>query len=86
MALICSDKYEHRQVEKALEALERAVVSHTHWLQSVHESLICGLPVDGDILAENAHQNCKLGSGITTKNLKFFVIISSLLSWKSHTE
>lgn len=61
MALLSSDKYEHQQIEQAIEVLERAVDNHTKWLQSVHESIICGLPVDGDIVAENAHQNCKLG-------------------------
>jgi diguanylate cyclase (GGDEF)-like protein len=72
MALISSDKYEHRQVEKAIEVLERAVVNHTKWLQSVHESIICGEPVDGDIIAENAHQNCKLGQWYYNEESEIF--------------
>ena len=72
MALICSDKYEHRQVEKALEVLDRAVVNHTRWLQAVHESIICGAPVDGDINAENAHQNCKLGQWYYNEESEIF--------------
>ncbi|MCW9032010.1 MAG: diguanylate cyclase [Gammaproteobacteria bacterium] len=61
MALLSSNKYEHRQIELAIEVLERAVENHTKWLQSVHESIICGLPVDKEIIADNAHENCKLG-------------------------
>lgn len=72
MALISSDKYEHRQVEKALEVLERAVVNHTKWLQAVHESIICNQPVDGEIIAENAHQNCKLGQWYYNEESEIF--------------
>ena len=61
MALLRSDEYEHRQIEQAIEVLDRAVENHTKWLQSVHESIICGEPVDKGTVADNAHQNCKLG-------------------------
>ena len=61
MTLLCSDKYEHRQIEKAIGVLERAVVNHNRWLQAVHESIICGQPVDGHVFEEDAHQHCKLG-------------------------
>lgn len=72
MALLSSDKYENRQVEKAIEVLERAVVNHTKWLQSVHESIICGQLVDGDIIAENAHHNCKLGQWYYNEESELF--------------
>lgn len=72
MALISSDKYEHKQVENALNVLERAVVNHTKWLQLVHESLICGLPVNGEIIEENAHQNCKLGEWYYNEESEIF--------------
>ena len=61
MPLLRSQEFEHRQIELAIDVLERAVVNHTKWLQCVHESVICGEPADKDIVAENAHQNCKLG-------------------------
>lgn len=61
MALLSSDKYEHRQVEWAIEVLERAVDNHTQWLQAVHESIIFDQPLDKESIAENAHRNCKLG-------------------------
>lgn len=61
MALLRSDEYEHRQIEQAIEILDRAVENHTKWLQNVHESIICGEPVDEGTTAEDAHKNCKLG-------------------------
>lgn len=72
MALLSSDKYEHRQVEKALEVLERAVANHTKWLQCVHESIIFDLPVDDEIIAENAHQHCKLGQWYYNEGSEIF--------------
>ena len=61
MTLLRSDEYEHRQIEQAIEVLDRAVENHTKWLQTVHESILCGESVDEGITAEDAHKNCKLG-------------------------
>jgi len=61
MSLIRSRGFEHKQIELAISVLEQAVDNHTKWLQCVHESVICGEPADEEIIAVNAHQNCKLG-------------------------
>lgn len=72
MVLLRSREFEHKQIELAIAVLERAVINHTKWLQCVHESIICGEPADKDIIAQNAHQNCKLGQWYYTQTAEIF--------------
>ncbi len=49
------------EIESSVAILEQAIKLHTEWLCTLHESMICRVPVPDDIIRENAHRLCALG-------------------------
>jgi diguanylate cyclase (GGDEF)-like protein len=49
------------EVESSVKLLDQAIQLHTEWLCTLHESIICKVPVPDDIIRENAHRLCALG-------------------------
>jgi len=49
------------EVEFSVKILDQAIQLHTEWLCTLHESMICRVPVSDDIIRENAHRLCALG-------------------------
>ena len=45
-----------------LSEIDDAVAGHIEWLQRWHRSVICGLPADNEVVAENAHLLCRFGA------------------------
>jgi len=49
------------EIETALEVLNSAIKNHQRWCDSLHISIVCGLPFAKDILHEAAHRHCEFG-------------------------
>ena len=48
--------------QSILSEIDDAVAGHVEWLQRWHRSVICGLPPDNEVVAENAHLLCRFGA------------------------
>lgn len=49
------------EMEYSVGILDQAIKLHTEWLCTLHESMICRIPVPDDIIRDNAHRLCALG-------------------------
>jgi len=49
------------EVEAALLILNTAINHHRIWFDSLHTSIVCGLPFSNDILHDAAHKHCEFG-------------------------
>jgi len=49
------------EVDSSVQVLDQAIQLHTEWLCTLHEAMICRVPVPDDITRENAHRLCALG-------------------------
>lgn len=46
---------------EALRELDKATAFHFQWLHELHSSVICGEPIQPDVLEEDAHRRCDFG-------------------------
>lgn len=50
-----------KETEAIIQALDNAEKCHIDWLAAMHESLICGAPIQPNVLEQNAHETCRFG-------------------------
>lgn len=54
-------QYSTKEIEKALNVLNKAIENHRVWFDSLHTSILCGQPFAKDILHDAAHKQCDFG-------------------------
>jgi diguanylate cyclase (GGDEF)-like protein len=45
-----------------LSEIDNAIAEHIDWLQRWHRAVLCGLPLDRDVVSEHAHLLCRFGA------------------------
>jgi len=54
--------YGQQELDAMMDVLNAAIESHQLWLDSLHISILCGLPFPKDVLHKGAHTQCDFGT------------------------